>query len=63
LQVAVYRRGDLVVDAVAGVADHETGRPVVSDPLLRLLDRQGYDRDRSAHARRAWRVRLRHPAC
>ena len=31
LQVAVYRRGDLVVDAVAGVADHETGRPVVSD--------------------------------
>jgi CubicO group peptidase (beta-lactamase class C family) len=31
LQVAVYRRGDLVVDAVAGVADYETGRPVVSD--------------------------------
>ena len=31
LQVAVYRRGELVVDAVAGVADHETGRPVASD--------------------------------
>jgi CubicO group peptidase (beta-lactamase class C family) len=31
LQVAVYRHGDLVVDAVAGVADHETGRPVTSD--------------------------------
>jgi CubicO group peptidase (beta-lactamase class C family) len=31
LQVAVYRRGDLVVDAVAGVADPATGRPVASD--------------------------------
>jgi CubicO group peptidase (beta-lactamase class C family) len=31
LQVAVYRRGDLVGDAVAGVAYHEIGRPVVSD--------------------------------
>ena len=31
LQVAVYHHGDLVVDAVAGVADHETGRPVTSD--------------------------------
>ncbi|MGH9271847.1 MAG: serine hydrolase domain-containing protein, partial [Ilumatobacteraceae bacterium] len=31
LQVAVYRHGDLVVDAVAGVADHETGRVVTSD--------------------------------
>ncbi len=31
LQAAVYRRGDLVVDAVAGVADHETGRAVTSD--------------------------------
>jgi CubicO group peptidase (beta-lactamase class C family) len=31
LQVAVYRHGDLVADAVAGVADHETGRPVTSD--------------------------------
>jgi CubicO group peptidase (beta-lactamase class C family) len=31
LQVAVYRHGDLVVDAVAGVADHETGRPVTPD--------------------------------
>ena len=28
LQVAVYRHGEPVVDAVAGVADHETGRPV-----------------------------------
>ena len=28
LQVAVYRRGEQVVDAVAGVADRETGRPV-----------------------------------
>ncbi|MFL5803407.1 MAG: serine hydrolase domain-containing protein [Roseiflexaceae bacterium] len=31
LQVAVYRHGDLVVDAVAGVADSATGRPVTSD--------------------------------
>jgi len=31
LQVAVYRHGELVADAVAGVADHETGRPVASD--------------------------------
>jgi CubicO group peptidase (beta-lactamase class C family) len=30
LQVAVYRQGDLVVDAVAGVADPATGRPVTS---------------------------------
>jgi len=31
LQVAVYRHGDQVVDAVAGVADRSTGRPVTSD--------------------------------
>ena len=31
LQVAVYRHGQQVVDAVAGVADHETGRPVTPD--------------------------------
>ncbi len=31
LQVAVYRHSDLVVDAVAGVADPATGRPVTSD--------------------------------
>jgi len=31
IQVAVYRGGDLVVDAVAGVADPATGRPVTSD--------------------------------
>ncbi len=31
LQVAVYRKGEQVVDAVAGVADHETGRPVTPD--------------------------------
>ena len=31
LQVAVYQHGEQVVDAVAGVADHETGRPVASD--------------------------------
>ena len=31
LQVAVYRHGERVVDAVAGVADHETGRPVTAD--------------------------------
>ena len=31
LQVAVYRNGEPVVDAVAGVADHETGRPVTPD--------------------------------
>ena len=31
LQVAVYRDGEQVVDAVAGVADPTTGRPVASD--------------------------------
>ena len=31
LQVAVYRHGEPVVDAVAGVADPATGRPVASD--------------------------------
>ena len=31
LQVAVYREGEQVVDAVAGIADPETGRPVASD--------------------------------
>jgi CubicO group peptidase (beta-lactamase class C family) len=31
VQVAAYRRGELVVDAVAGVADAATGRPVTSD--------------------------------
>jgi CubicO group peptidase (beta-lactamase class C family) len=31
LQVAVYRDGEQIVDAVAGVADPETGRPVASD--------------------------------
>ncbi|MFC7383615.1 serine hydrolase domain-containing protein [Sphaerisporangium rhizosphaerae] len=31
LQVAVYRRGELVVDAVAGTADAATGRPVTPD--------------------------------
>ena len=31
LQVAVYRHGEQVVDAIAGVADHETGRLAASD--------------------------------
>ena len=31
LQVAVYRHGEQIIDAVAGVADPETGRPVTSD--------------------------------
>jgi CubicO group peptidase (beta-lactamase class C family) len=31
LQVAVYRNGKLVVDAVAGIADPASGRPVTSD--------------------------------
>ena len=31
LQAAVYRRGELVVDAVAGFADPETNRPVTPD--------------------------------
>src|SRR5215207_7069802 len=31
MQVAVYRHGEPVVDAVAGVADPATGRPVTSD--------------------------------
>lgn len=30
MQVAAYRHGELVVDAVAGTADPETGRPVAS---------------------------------
>ena len=34
LQVAAYRNGELVVDAVAGVADSETGRPVTSDTMF-----------------------------
>jgi CubicO group peptidase (beta-lactamase class C family) len=31
LQVAVYRHGEPVVDAVAGIADHQTVRPVTPD--------------------------------
>ena len=31
LQASVYRNGEPVVDAAAGVADHEAGRPVVPD--------------------------------
>src|ERR671912_444550 len=31
LQVAVYRNGEQVADAVAGIADPETGRPVTPD--------------------------------
>lgn len=31
IQVAVYRHGEPVADAVAGVADAETGRPMTSD--------------------------------
>ncbi|MFF4778159.1 serine hydrolase domain-containing protein [Microtetraspora fusca] len=31
IQVAVYQHGELVVDAVAGVADPDSGRPVTSD--------------------------------
>ncbi len=31
VQVAVYRYGELLVDAVGGIADPETGRPVTSD--------------------------------
>lgn len=34
LQVAVYHRGALVVDAVAGVADSRTGQPVASETLF-----------------------------
>jgi CubicO group peptidase (beta-lactamase class C family) len=34
VQVAVYRRGEPVVDAVAGVADPRTGRPVTPDTLF-----------------------------
>jgi CubicO group peptidase (beta-lactamase class C family) len=36
LQVAVYRHGEQVVDAVAGVADPATGRPVTSDTLFHV---------------------------
>ena len=31
LQAAAYKDGELVVDAVAGLADPATGRPVTSD--------------------------------
>jgi CubicO group peptidase (beta-lactamase class C family) len=34
MQVAVYRGGELVVDAVAGVADPERGRPVSSGTVF-----------------------------
>lgn len=34
LQVAVYQHGELVVDAVAGLADSETGRAVTRDTLF-----------------------------
>lgn len=34
LQVAVYHRGELIVDAVSGTADLETGRPVTPDTLF-----------------------------
>jgi CubicO group peptidase (beta-lactamase class C family) len=34
VQAAVYHRGELIVDAVAGVADPTTGRPVASDTLF-----------------------------
>jgi CubicO group peptidase (beta-lactamase class C family) len=34
LQVAAYQHGELVVDAVAGVADPATGRPVTADTLF-----------------------------
>jgi CubicO group peptidase (beta-lactamase class C family) len=34
VQVAVYRHGELVVDAVAGVADPATGRPVTSGTVF-----------------------------
>lgn len=34
LQLAVYHHGELVVDAVAGVADKESGKPVTPDTLF-----------------------------
>jgi CubicO group peptidase (beta-lactamase class C family) len=34
VQVAVYRRGEMVVDAVSGVADPDTGRPMTADTLV-----------------------------
>src|SRR3712207_3325804 len=34
LQVAVYRHGEQIVDAVTGVADPSTGRRVISDTLF-----------------------------
>src|ERR1700754_3151369 len=34
LQAAVYHRGELVVDAVAGAADPATGAPVTSDTVF-----------------------------
>jgi CubicO group peptidase (beta-lactamase class C family) len=34
MQVAVYRKGELIVDVVAGAADLATGRPVVADTLF-----------------------------
>ena len=37
LQVAAYYRGELVVDAWAGVADSATGRPVDGDTLFTVF--------------------------
>lgn len=34
LQVAIYHRGEQIVDATSGVADHETGSPVASDTVF-----------------------------
>ena len=34
VQVAVYQHGDLLVDAVSGVADPATSRPVTPDTLF-----------------------------
>jgi Beta-lactamase len=54
IQVAVYRNGEQVVDAVAGIADPASGRLVTSaTPLLQLLDLQGRDGHLGPPGRRA----------
>ena len=62
LQVAVYHRGELVVDAWAGLADAASRHAGHSGhPLHRLLRQQRHHRHRDPHPGRAGQARLRRP--
>ncbi|MGD9895126.1 MAG: serine hydrolase domain-containing protein, partial [Dehalococcoidia bacterium] len=37
LQAVVYRNGEVVIDAAAGIADRESGRPVDGDTLFTVF--------------------------